>query len=151
MSALAITRDDALGSDALALIEQSEVEQAALYPPEVRYAFSPDELRDAGVCFMVGHADGEAVACGGVALLDGYGELKRIFVRRDQRGQGYADAIVAALEDAARDVGLPVMRLETGLASPEAIRFYTRIGYREIGPFGAYEENGSSVFMEKAL
>lgn len=77
--------------------------------------------------------------------------MKRIFVTRARRGRGHADAIVAAPEDIAQGAGRPCMRLETGLASPEAIRFYTRIGYREIGPFGAYEENGSSVFMEKAL
>ena len=151
MSGLAITRDDGLGPDALALIGQSEAELAALYPPEVRYAFSPDELRDAGVAFIVGHQDAKPVACGGVALLDGYGELKRIFVARECRGQGHAETVVAALEEIARGAGLPLMRLETGLASPEAIRFYTRIGYDRIGPFGTYEENGSSVYMEKTL
>ena len=40
--------------------------------------------------------------------------------------------------------------LETGLASPEAIRLYARLGYRETGPFGTYVDNGSSVYMEKA-
>lgn len=151
MSALVIRRDDALGPDALAMIAQSEAELAAIYPPEVRYAFSPDQLRDAGVAFVVGHLGEDPVACGGLALLDGYGELKRIFVTRRQRGQGYADAIVAALEEIALTAGRPLMRLETGLASPEAIRFYERIGYSRIGPFGDYQENGSSVFMEKAL
>ncbi len=151
MNGLIISRDDALGADALDLIAQSEAELAALYPPEVRYAFSPDELRGAGVRFLVGHCDGTPVVCGGVALLDGYGELKRIFVRQDRRGSGFADAIVGALEDQAHKAGLPLMRLETGLASPAAIRFYSRLGYREIGPFGGYEENGSSVFMEKPL
>ena len=145
MSELVITRDDALGPDALDLIRQSEAELAALYPPEVRYAFSPDQLRDASVCFVVGHEANEAVACGGVALLGDYGELKRIFVRRNRRGQGFADAIVSALEGIARAARLPLMRLETGLASPEAIRLYQRLGYCEIGPFGDYVDNGSSV------
>lgn len=151
MSGLVITRDDALGTDALDLIGQSEAELAALYPPEVRYAFSPDQLRGAGVRFVVGREDDAPVACGGVALLDGYGELKRIFVRRDRRGRGHADTIVAALETIARDARLPLMRLETGLSSPEAIRLYARLGYRETGPFGSYVDNGSSVYMEKAL
>ena len=151
MSGLTIRRDDAIGPDALELIAQSEAEQAALYPPEVRFAFTPDELRAAGVCFLLGHQGPVPVACGGVALLDGYGELKRIFVTRERRGRGHADAIVAALEKIARATGRRSMRLETGLASPEAIRFYSRIGYRETGPFGDYQENGASVFMEKSL
>ncbi len=43
------------------------------------------------------------------------------------------------------------MRLETGERSTEAIRAYERLGYHRCGPFGAYLENGSSVFMEKPL
>ena len=151
MSGLILTRDDDLSPDALGLIAQSEAELASIYPPEVRYAFSPSELRDAGVCFVVGKLDETPVACGGVALLDGYGELKRIFVTRSHRGRGCADEIVAELEKIAKASGRNCMRLETGEASPEAIRFYSRLGYARIGPFGAYEENGSSVFMEKVL
>lgn len=148
---LSIERDDDLSPDALALIEGSEKELAALYPPEVRYAFSPDELREAGVRFVVGRAGGRPVACGGVAILDGYGELKRVFVDPAHRGAGHAGSIVAALEDVARAAGVDLMRLETGLASPEAIGLYRRLGYRERGPFGTYVDNGSSVYMEKRL
>ena len=151
MTNLSISRDDDLGPDALALIALSEAELASLYPPEVRYAFSPDQLRGAGVRFLVGYDGTAPVACGGVAPLDGYGELKRIFVTLRRRGEGFADAIVGALEDEARDFGLLMMRLETGLASPAAIRFYRRLGYAETGPFGDYVDNGSSVYMEKPL
>ena len=151
MSDRRIIRDDALGPDALALIAQSEAELAAIYPPEVHYAFSPDQLRGAGVRFLVVYAGGTPVACGGVALLDGYAELKRIFCAVVRRGEGHADAVVIALEDEARDASHGLIRLETGLASPAAIRFYARLGYAEISPFGDYEENGSSVFMEKRL
>lgn len=151
MTALTIKRDDALGPDALVLIAKSEAELASIYPAEVRYAFSPDELIDAGVAFIVGYLDDAPVACGGVAFLDGYAELKRIFVDQSKRGKGLAAQIVAALEDIARTEGRPLMRLETGEASPEAIRAYEKLGYHRRGPFGAYEENGSSVFMEKAL
>lgn len=146
-----LRRDDALGPDALALIAESEAELASIYPPEVRYAFSPDQLLDAAVTFVTAYRHGTPVGCGGMAPLDGYGELKRIFVTRAARGSGVADAIVAALEEAARTASLPLMRLETGHDSPEAVRFYTRIGYRTRGPFGAYAENGSSIFMEKPL
>lgn len=151
MTTLSIKRDDALGPDALGLIAKSEAELASIYPAEVRYAFSPYELIDAGVAFIVGYSDDAPVACGGVAFLDGYAELKRIFVDQSKRGKGLAAQIVAALEDIARTEGRPLMRLETGEASPEAIRAYEKLGYHRRGPFGAYEENGSSVFMEKAL
>lgn len=154
-----LRRDDALGPDALAMIDESEAELASIYPPAVRFAFSPAQLIDAGVVFLTAWLDGRVVGCGGMAPCpgdgsragQGYGELKRIFVTRDARGRRIAAAIVAALEDEARACGLPVMRLETGSRSPGAIRAHERLGYRQRGPFGAYVENGSSVFMQKAL
>lgn len=137
--------------DALRLIGESEAEQAALYPPEVRHAFSPDQLIAAGVAFMLARRDGAAVGCGGVAPLAGYGELKRIFTTAAARGSGVARAVVIALEAEALRRGLPLMRLETGEASTAALALYARLGYVRRGPFGAYRENGSSVFMEKRL
>ncbi|MEO0761250.1 MAG: GNAT family N-acetyltransferase, partial [Pseudomonadota bacterium] len=65
------------------------------------------------------------------------------------RRRGIATTVVAALEAIARAGGATVLRLETGLASPDALALYDRLGYRRRGPFGAYVENGSSVFMEK--
>ncbi|MEM7176618.1 MAG: GNAT family N-acetyltransferase [Pseudomonadota bacterium] len=146
-----LKRDDTLSADALAMIDESEVEQAAIYPPEVRYAFSPEQLLNANVRFLTAYRGGQVVGCGGVAPLDGYGELKRVFVTRAARGTGVAGAIMEGLEAEARALGLPVVRLETGHDSPAAIRLYERRGYRRIAPFGAYAENGSSVFMEKQL
>lgn len=151
MSAIELRRDDALGPDALAMIAESEAELAAIYPPEVRYAFSPEQLTDAGVAFLVAYRDGVPVGCGGVALYDGFAELKRIFVTKSARGARVAVTIVEGLEDIARQSGRAVVRLETGEDSPEAIRLYARIGYAHRGPFADYVENGSSVFMEKTL
>lgn len=151
MSEIRLVRDDTLGVDALKMIGESEVELASIYPPEVRYAFSPQQLTDAKVRFLVAY-DGDAlVGCGGVAPLDGYGELKRIFVTKSARGRGIAGQIVTALEAEAAAMGYSLVRLETGEASPEAIRAYEKSGYARIAPFGAYLDNGSSVFMEKSI
>ncbi|RMF38054.1 MAG: GNAT family N-acetyltransferase, partial [Alphaproteobacteria bacterium] len=48
-------------------------------------------------------------------------------------------------------LGLPLLRLETGEDSPDALAFYAKSGFARRGPFGEYRENGSSVFMEKRL
>ena len=151
MTGLTFRRDDALGPDALAMIGESEAELALLYAPEHRYAFSPEQLLDADVRFVVAHEDGHLLGCGGVAPCDGYAELKRIFVTKDARKRGIAAQIVTALEQIARSEGYPRVRLETGLASPDALALYAKLDYREIGPFGSYVDNGSSVFMEKSL
>ena len=52
------------------------------------------------------------------------------------RGRGVARAVLAGLEDAARDRGWTTLRLETGPRQPEAIGLYTRAGYRPIAAFG---------------
>ncbi len=148
---LAIAEVPVTDPDALALIAESEAELAGLYRPEHRHAFSPDQLVAARVVFLVARRGGRAVACGGYAPLEGYAELKRVFTTRTARGAGVGRAVVAALEARARAAGFPLMRLETGLASPDALALYERLGYARRGPFGAYRENGSSVFMEKAL
>lgn len=151
MSELVVSEEDPGGPDALDLIAGSEAELAAIYPPENRFAFSPDELAAAGVRFCIARRDGKALGCGGIAPLSGYGELKRVYVVPDARGSGVAGALLSRLEEIARGLGLPLVRLETGHLSPAAIGLYTRAGYDRIGAFGSYRENGSSVFMEKRL
>ncbi|MFQ6553585.1 GNAT family N-acetyltransferase [Aestuariibius insulae] len=151
MTETTVTRIDPLHPDALRLIDGSEAEQSALYPPHLRYAFSPQQLIDDDVRFYIACRGGAALACGGYGAYDSYAELKRIYVDPAHRGTGLADAIIAACEAEAAAEGLPLMRLETGEASPAALRIYTRLGYARRGPFGEYKENGSSVFMEKAL
>ncbi len=151
MNGLSLRRDDALSADALAMIAESEKELLEIYAPEHHFAFSPEQLTEARVVFFTAHLDGRVVGCGGMAPCDGYGEMKRIFVTKSERGKRIAAAIVAALEDEARRLDLPRMTLETGKDSPEAIRAYERLGYAHCGAFGGYQENGVSVFMEKQL
>ncbi|MEM6486782.1 MAG: GNAT family N-acetyltransferase [Pseudomonadota bacterium] len=137
------------------MIAGSETALAALYPPDGRFALSPTALVAARTRFLVAYLDGRPVGCGGVAPCaaggDRWAELKRIYADPALRRRGIASAIVARLEALARDTGHTVLRLETGTRSPDAIAFYARHGYTRRGPFGAYAENGSSVFMEKAL
>ncbi len=77
------------------------------------------------------------------------GEIKSMWVTPDRRGCGLGHAMLAAVETAARERGIHVLRLETGIHQPEALGLYRAAGYDEIGPFGAYRHDPLSVFMEK--
>lgn len=142
-----------LDPEALELIRDSDAELASVYGGQEPHALSADQLVDVGVIFLVARRDGVAVACGGLAPFDDYGELKRIFTRPGARGTGAARKLIAALERIARARGLASVRLETGVDSDAALALYSRLGYTRRGSFGDYveNENETSVFMEKRL
>jgi len=103
--------------------------------------------------FLVAVApDGAALGCGALRRLGpATAEVKRMYVVPSSRGSGVASALLRALESAARDRGWTTLRLETGTAQPDAIRFYEREGYREIPLFGAYVGSSVSVCYERSL
>ena len=89
--------------------------------------------------FLVGFDDDGAPVCGGgiKRLDDEAAEIKRMYVVPSARGRGLARVLLAALEDAARDLGYTVVRLDTGPRQPHAPRLYEATGYRPIGNFNA--------------
>ena len=83
--------------------------------------------------------EGIAVGCGALRHLgDGIAEVKRMYVAPSGRGHGIGKAVLAGLEDAARDRGWTTLRLETGPGQPEAVRLYLSAGSRPIPAFGGY-------------
>lgn len=150
MTRIAFERPDQ--PEVVALIDELDAYQKPLYPPESHHGIAIAALMRPHVLFAVARTGaGEAVGCGAVVLNDGWGELKRMFVRPALRGRGIAQGIIATLEASARERGLPLMRLETGVSQPEALRLYERAGYMRRGPFGDYGPDPLSVFMEKPL
>ena len=138
--------------DIIALIDALDAYQGALYPPESNYHLSVAELKASNVLFSVARSDeGIALGCGAVVLLNGYGELKRMYVNPAQRGRGIAKNIIAFLEQEARGRGRTILRLETGIHQAEALGLYERAGYVRRGSYGDYPEDPLSVFMEKNL
>ncbi len=154
--AITIERATAPTDDVARLVGELEAELAAEYPPEQRHGLALDAIFRPHVRFFVARLDGAAVGCGGVALFDGFAELKRMYVRPDTRGRGIADALVARLEEEARAAGLTIVRLETGTRQHAAMRFYERVGFVTCGAFGEYaamtpDRVAGSVFYEKRI
>lgn len=96
-----------------------------------------DAIDEAGGAFWVVERDGEVVACVGWAprAVDGRpgGELKRLYVRADQRGSGIGQWLVLRVEEAARADGAEVIELWSDTRFLDAHRLYTRLGYRPTG------------------
>jgi putative acetyltransferase len=132
-----------------ALIEELDAYQQALYPPESNHLVPVDALRRPDVVFLVAQLASEVVGCGALVDQRGeYGELKRMYVRPSSRGMGVGAALLAALVAQARWRGLRLLRLETGIAQPEALRLYERAGFQRRGPFGAYRDDPLCLFLE---
>ena len=66
--------------------------------------------------------------------------------------KGVGRALLAALEAEAGAAGLETMRLEVRADNARAIALYRKAGYREIGRYETYYEDGESALrFEKAL
>jgi putative acetyltransferase len=93
-----------------------------------------------------------AAGCGGIKLFDTeYGEVKRMYVRPQFRGLGLGTLMLNHLAEYARQQGIEVLRLETGIHQLAAISLYERFGFQRIPPFGAYQDDPLSVFFEKRI
>jgi putative acetyltransferase len=152
MSTAHIARAQPDSLDARELIDELESHLAALYPSESRHGYSVDKLVREGVAFFVIYHDDAPAGCGGIQLLGtDYGELKRMYVRPQFRGLGLGKAMVEHLCAHAREHGVKVIRLETGIHQREAIGLYERMGFTRIEPFGDYREDPLSCFYEMRI
>lgn len=134
------------------LIAELEAHLSPLYPAESRHGYSVAKLLSEGVAFFVIRHDGVPAGCGGIQLLGSeYGELKRMYVRPRFRGLGLGKLMLEHLATYAREHGVRLLRLETGIHQVEAIGLYERMGFERIGPFGPYREDPLSRFYEKQI
>ncbi len=136
---------------ATALLKQSHALMQELFEPEENYFLDIEELCAPNIRFLVAK-DGETITgTAALALKDGYGEVKSMFVDPALRGMGIADALMRALDDTAKAEGIKTLKLETAHKLAAAVKLYTRHGYAECALFGDYEPNQTSLFMEKHL
>jgi putative acetyltransferase len=151
-----VTLISAPDADVRTLIGELNDELGALYSPEQRHGLDLDAIFQPHIRFFVARRGGVALGCGGVALLDGFAEIKRMYVRQSARGQGLADAVMDRLTAETALSGRSLLRLETGVYSGAAIAFYRRSGFAACGAFGPYSAMPAqavvtSVFMEKPI
>lgn len=154
MDEVMITIEQPYSADAALLIARLSAELAARYDfaDDGSGAFTPADVDVPGGAFVLARIGGRPVGCGALRPLEpGVGEIKRMFVAADVRGQGIARRILQELETAARTSGYAALRLETGVRQPEAIRLYEAAGYGRILCYGMYASAPGSVCFEKQL
>ena len=139
--------------DVMALIEALDSFHEGLYPPEANHHLDIDALCAPDIRFMVARRQGEVLGIGALWLRknEGFGEIKRMFVRAETRGLGLGHKLLASVEALARQHGIKWLLLETGSLNIGAMKLYERAGFVKRGPFAGYPDHPASVFMEKAL
>ena len=78
-------------------------------------------------------------------------EVKRVFVRKTERGAGIGRRLMGRLEQHALKLGYTKLLLESGEPLAEAMRLYRSLGYKEIPNYGPYVNMPDSICMEKEL
>lgn len=152
MTTTTINLERADTPDAIGLIEELEAVLKPLYPSKSRHGYSIEKLLARDVAFFVLRSDNTPAACGGIELIGGeYGEIKRMYVRPQFRGLGFAKLMLSHLAEHARSQNISVLRLETGIRQREAIGLYEVLGFQRIPPFGPYTADPLSLCYEKLL
>jgi putative acetyltransferase len=89
--------------EVLNLIAELDAFHLSLYPPESVYALDLASLKQSNVLFAVARGTSQAaIGCGAIVVTPEYGELKRMYVQPDARGQGVAKKLLGTLESAAK-------------------------------------------------
>lgn len=147
---------DRPGPDVELLVGLLNDELGSLYSPEQRHGLDLAAIFQPHVRFFLAYWRGQPAGCGGVALLDGFAEVKRMYVRPAWRRDGLASAIMDRLTAEAAAAGHTRLLLETGVYSGAAIGFYRERGFTVRTAFEPYASMApasilTSVFMEKPI
>ena len=117
--------EDTRPPDVTGLVRELDKMFEDLYPAESNHLLDIETLARPQIKFYVVRRDGEALGCGALWIHDGYGEVKRVYVKPSARGIKLGQLVVSKLVDEARALRLPLLRLETGIHQAEALRLFT--------------------------
>jgi GNAT superfamily N-acetyltransferase len=118
----------------------AEIAQTFGYDHAGAVATTPEDFEPPRGRFLIVRDDsGTPVGCGGVRLIDpDTAEVKRMWLHPETRGRGLGRALLAALEEAAVDLGASRGVLDTNSALVSALTLYRGAGWQEVP---AYNDN----------
>ncbi|MFF2809868.1 ribosomal protein S18-alanine N-acetyltransferase [Streptomyces sp. NPDC058000] len=93
--------------------------------------------------YLVAESAGRVVGYGGLAAIDGTGDIQTIATARDQWGTGLGGRLLTALLAAATDFECQEVLLEVRVDNTRAQRLYERFGFEPIGFRRGYYQPGN--------
>lgn len=152
LAAITVDLVDGHSPDARACLDAYAAEIDARFPEgfDKSDLVRPEEVSGNTGAFFVAYEEGRPVGCGALRRLEpGVGEVRHVWVRPEARRLGLARRILAALEQAASERGLTVVRLDTHATLTEAQAMYRACGYAEIPAY--VDHVYASHWFEKRL
>lgn len=155
MTEIRIAPVDPVASDVAELVREHLADMHAAAPAESVHALPADALAQPGMSVW-GARDAEGTLLGMAALKqlsEREGELKSMRTTEAARGLGLGRALLRHIIAEARGRGHERLLLETGAEdfSIPARQLYASEGFAERGPFGSYEPDPNSIFMQLEL
>lgn len=146
--------DDMSRPEVMALLEEHLRNMHEVTPPGQVFAFDATKLRAPGVVFWTAWEDDVLLGCAALQEMSPtQGEVKSMRTPANRRRLGAGRALLTHILHVSRQRSYRELFLETGrhTAFTPAQTLYRSVGFRESGPFGAYRDNGFSVFMSLRL
>ena len=107
-----------------------------------------EEIRDV----ILLYDDDCPIACASFKYyVNGIAEVKRVFLKKEYRGQGLSKKLMKQLEEKAKEQGFHQLILETGNLLSQAMGLYNRLGFEVIENYGQYKNMNESVCMRKNI
>lgn len=148
----AIAVESPLSDDVRALVAALNETTLALTPAEHTHHMTAEQMAQADTTLFVARDAGRAVAMGALRRHgDGVAEVKRMYTLPSYQGRGLGRAILARIEQLAREEGLARLVLETGSNFDAACHVYAASGFSPCGPVLDYPPSAWTAFYEKAL
>src|SRR5215213_7572549 len=134
------------------LVVELDKELWKRYPADIQAEYAPHNKIINLPTVVLAYVDDQPVGCGCFKRFDDRSvEIKRMFVKEDQRGKGIAANILKELEQWAKELSYENIVLETGSRQPEAIHLYKKLGYHTIDAYPPYTGMSDSICFKKSL
>jgi GNAT superfamily N-acetyltransferase len=128
----------------------SEIDSRVAIAFDERDLDDVDGLAALGGVFLLVYRGDAVVGCGGVRTMSpGVGELKRMWIRPDNRGTGLGSRLLSELIEQSRGLGHTSLVLDTNRGLTEALVLYRKHGFE---PIERYNDNPDATdFLRKTL
>ena len=150
---ITIATETPLSDDVRALVAALNEFTFGLTPAEYRHHMTVEQMAQPDTTLFVARdASGAPLGMGALRRhADGVGEVKRMYVRPEAQGRGVGGAILARIEQLAREEGCARLVLETGSNFDAARRIYERGAFKPCAQVLDYPPSAGTAYNTKEL